>query len=372
MLYSLVYSEIILKGKNRKTFQNALLKNIRLALGDVSFRKSGGRLLIETPSDDYEKELEVFGRIFGIDYASPVFPVSKDVAAITELLSKHTFKGKICVKTKRADKDFPKSSEQVNREVGQYLVDRGASVDLKNPDQIIFIDILDNHALVYFQKMRCFGGLPVGSGGRVLSLLSGGIDSPVASWFMMKRGCTVDFLHLHNLASNSDVEKSKISRITERLKTYHQPRMRLFIAPYTEFYKATMSLGGRRELVVFRRFMLRLANAIAAEHRAKALVTGDSLGQVASQTLDNLCATDDASSIPVLRPLIGYNKQEIIDLSIKLGLYDDERYRDCCSLAAHSSPSTKVKKEAARNIEKKLEVEKIVEKTMKQTDVIEF
>jgi thiamine biosynthesis protein ThiI len=372
MLYSLVFSEITLKGKNRKRFQNSLLRNIRSALGSVSYRKLGGRLLLETGSEDYRGDIEALRNIFGIDYVSPVFPVKKDVGAIKELLSAYELKGKISVRTKRADKTFPISSGNVNREVGQYLVERGASVDLKNPDHTVFIDILQDQALVYFMKVRCFGGLPVGSSGRVLSLLSGGVDSPVSSWLMMKRGCAVDFLHLHNLPDNSDVEKSKIVRILLQIKKYHQPKIRLFIAPYSEFYGATLQLGGRSELVVFRRFMLKLANAIAAKNHLKALVTGDSLGQVASQTLENLCTTDIVSQIPVLRPLIGYNKQEIIDLSKKIGLYDAEDYRDCCSLAAHSSPSTKVKAGAAMKLEGKLDIDEVVRKTLEKTEMLEI
>lgn len=371
MLYSLVYSEITLKGRNRKKFQNALLRNIKAALGRVSYRKSGGRILIETESRDYEGELAILRNIFGIDYVSPVFPVEKDTSAIMNLLSKHDLRGKIRVRAKRADKSFPKSSEEINREIGSYLVGRGCSVDLKNPDHTIYIDILGDNALLYFQKEKCFGGLPVGSSGRVISLLSGGIDSPVSSWMMMKRGCSVDFLHLHNLPRNSDVKDSKIMRVLRQLKRFHQPKMRLFIAPYSEFYKATMSMGGRSELVVFRRFMLRLASAIAEQNHIKAVVSGDSLGQVASQTLDNLCATDGASSIPLLRPLIGFNKQEIIDLSKKTGLYDEGNYRDCCSLAAHSSPSTKVKRAAAENLEEKLDVEELVKKTLELTEMVE-
>ncbi len=372
MLYSLVYSEITLKGRNRKKFQNALLRNIKAALGRVSYRKSGGRILIETESEDYEKEIGVLRNVFGIDYVSPVFPLERSTEAIKELLSKHELKGKIRVRAKRADKEFPKSSDEINREIGAYLVERGSSVDLKNPDHTVFIDILHEQALVYFQKTRCFGGLPVGSSGRVLSLISGGIDSPVSSWLMMKRGCSMDFLHLHNLPNNSDVRDSKIMRTLMQLKRYHQPKMRLFVAPYDEFYKATMSIGGRSELVVFRRFMLKLGNKIAEDNHVKALVTGDSLGQVASQTLDNLCATDEASAIPVLRPLIGYNKQEIINLSKEMELYDIEDYRDCCSLAAHSSPSTKVKTGAARTLESKLDIDEVVRKTLEKTEMIEI
>lgn len=371
MLYSLVYSEITLKGRNRKHFQNVLLKNIKAALGRVSYQKSGGRITIETESQNPEEELAILKNIFGIDYVSPVFPVERDIEAIKKLLSKHEFRGKIRVRTKRADKGFPKTSNEISREIGRFLVERGCSVDLRNPDHTVYIDILHENALVYFQKERCFGGLPVGSSGRVISLISGGIDSPVSSWLMMKRGCSVDFLHLHNLPDNSDVLDSKIMKALKQLKRYHQPKMRLFIAPYSEFYKATMSMGGRRELVVFRRFMLRLANAIAEENHIKAVVTGDSLGQVASQTLDNLCASDEASAIPVLRPLIGFNKQQIINLSKEIGLYDEGDYRDCCSIAAHSSPSTKVKSDAAKAIEEKLEIEKIVRKTLEKTTMVE-
>jgi thiamine biosynthesis protein ThiI len=163
-------------------------------------------------------------------------------------------------------------------------------------------------------------------------------------------------------------------KILKQLKFYHPPTIRLFTAPYSEFYKKSLKLDPRSELVVFRRFLLRLGNALAKEHGYKALVTGDSLGQVASQTLDNLYATNEASELPVLRPLISFNKQEIVDLAREIGIYRTsvEPYKDCCSLVAHKNPSTKVKLGAARRMEEKIGIEKIVEKTLEETEVKEL
>jgi thiamine biosynthesis protein ThiI len=189
----------------------------------------------------------------------------------------------------------------------------------------------------------------------------------------MKRGAMVDLLHMHNLPANRDVMDSKIARIVKVLKQYHPPRMRLFIAPYVEFFDQFLSIETRSELVVFRRFLLMLANRIAERHGHRALVTGDSLAQVASQTLENLATTDEASALPVFRPLIGFNKQEIIDLSRDIDLYDIsiEPYQDCCSLVANRNPSTRVKLEEARRVEEKLKIGDLLEKTIAAVEVVD-
>lgn len=368
-MYCAVFSEVTLKGKNRKDFEKALERNVRASLGCQTTMR-GGRLLVHT--DDPQAAAKI-RKVFGIDSFSPCVSVLADIEAIRKAVAARSFKGKsIRVATRRSDKRFPLSSQRVNEIVGKDLVDRGSTVDLTHPEHTVYIDILEDRALVAFERTRCHGGLPVGSSGKVLALLSGGIDSPVAAWLMMKRGSMVDLFHMHNLPATRDVLESKIMRIGKILKGYHPPRMRLFIAPYVEFFDEFLSFESRSELVIFRRFLLMLANRIAAEHGHRALVTGDSLAQVASQTLENLAATDEASEMPVFRPLIGFNKQEIIDLSREIGLYDlsIETYQDCCSLVAHRNPSTRVRLDEAKRIEEKMGIGTLVEKTLAAVDVV--
>ena len=373
MLYNAVFSEITLKGKNRKFFTNLLLNNIRSAM-KCRIYNEGARIIIDT---EEENALAILKNTFGIDKISPCISVEPQINQIRKAVSscgKDFTDSTIRVDTRRDDKKFSLTSQQLNEIIGADLVEAGAKVDLENPLHTVRIRILRDKALISFEEIKSYGGLPVGSSSRVLSLLSGGIDSPVSSWLVMKRGCTVDFLHLHSFPDNSEVFESKIIDIIKRLKAFHPPRIRLFTAPYTEFYKKTLSMDRRNELVVFRRFLLRLGNALAAEHGYKALVTGDSLGQVASQTLENLYATNEASAIPVLRPLITFNKQEIVDLAKKIGIYDISvaQYKDCCSLVAHKSPSTRAKLGAVKKIEDEICIASVVEKTLENTEIMEF
>jgi thiamine biosynthesis protein ThiI len=370
-VYVAVFSEITLKGRNRRDFERVLERNVRSVLR-CSTTMRGGRLLIHTDDPGAPEKLR---KIFGIDLAAPCISVEPEIEAIRSEVARHSFTGlSIRVVTRRSDKSFPLNSQRVNEIVGADLVARGASVDLTNPDRTVYIDILGDRALIAFEKIPCRGGLPVGTAGRVLTLLSGGIDSPVAAWMMMKRGCQVDFLHIHNLSGTEDVMRSKIERMIEILEEYHPPKTRLFLAPYVEFFDNFLSIESRSELVVFRRFILRLGNELARRHRHRALVTGDSLAQVASQTLENLHATDEASDYPVFRPLIGFNKQEIVDLSREIGLYDVsiEPYPDCCSLIAHRNPRTRVKLEDVKSIEERMGIEEVVKRTLEQTDAVEF
>lgn len=377
-MISIHFSEIILKGRNRGFFESLLVKNIRSSLehaGRFDIAKKEGRILVSAEDEDAAKDALM--KTFGVDSILPSIPAKPDIKDIESVVLSHSdhLVGKaIKVETRRADKRFKTTSPRVNEIIGKALVDSGCRVDLTNPDETVFIEILSDRALISFERHKGLGGLPVGSSGRVLSLLSGGIDSPVSSWLMMKRGCTVDFLHVHSFAENKDIRDSKMMKIIEAIREYSPEKMRLFVAPYSEFYKKALSMNPRSELVVFRRFLLRLANGLAEKHGCKGLVTGDSIGQVASQTLDNIFATDEASHIPVFRPLVAFNKQEIVDLAKRIGTYESsiEPYKDCCSLVAHKSPSTKLKLEKAKRIEQEMGIEKIVEKTLELCDVVEF
>ena len=222
-------------------------------------------------------------------------------------------------------------------------------------------------------KKKGLGGLPVGSSGKVLSMLSGGIDSPVASWLMMKRGCTVDFLHLHAFPTNEKAKKSKMMKLVKQLKKYSPVKMKIYLVPYGKFYEKSFHMSGRTELVVFRRFIFRIAGKIAEKEKHLGFVTGDSVGQVASQTLQNLNVVNKIAEYPVYRPVISYDKNEIVGIAEKIGTYEIsiEKYKDCCSLVAEKHPATKAKMRFVEIEEEKIDIEKLVEETMKKMSVVE-
>lgn len=380
MLISLSCSEVTIKGANRRRFEDILESNIRAALsgmGPVTVSRRAGRMLVTAEGGQEDAFVPALGRVFGIDSISVCAKTAPDLAEIekTVLASLPELQGrKIRVEAKRSDKGFPLGSQEVNRRIGAALVRNGCGVDLENPQKTVYVDILKDEALVSLGKSKGLGGLPVGSSGRLLSLLSGGIDSPVSSWMMMKRGCSVDLLHVHQSRGSKDVLGSKISRLAAALRAYSPKRVRLYLAPYDEFYKKAMSADGRRETVLFRRFLFRLGSALAEKHGYQGLVTGDSVGQVASQTLQNILATDEASGVPVFRPLAAFNKQEIVDLAERIGTYRDslEDYKDCCSLISSRSPSTSVPREAARRMEAAMGMDSIVAKTLEQIEAFDI
>ncbi len=370
----------MIKGGNRRFFESLLVRNVLANLGGGEFkvRKESGRILLKSEKfTDETAARNIISKTFGVDSLS--FPV-QSIADIKEieaavLAGSGALSGKsIKVDTKRSDKGFPMTSPQVNSIVGRALVEAGCSVDLDNPDVTVSIEILPGRALIFTEKFRGPSGLPVGSSGNVLSLLSGGIDSPVSSWMMMKRGCVVDFLHLHQSPTNREVMDSKMARILRTLRAFSPAPLRIHVAPYTEFYKRSMALDPKIELVVFRRFLYHMANSLAAKHGYKGVVSGDSVGQVASQTLDNIFASDGASEIPVFRPLAGFNKQEIIDVARKIGTFEPsiEPYKDCCSLVAQKRPSTRVQPDLAMKAEQDIGINDIVEKTLTQTEIFEI
>jgi thiamine biosynthesis protein ThiI len=377
-IISVHFAEIALKGRNRSDFENALVANVRAALGPGAGRieRTESRILIH-PKVDAAEASQKLGKVFGIAWFSPSYVVGRDIGGIKELVlekSKGIMGRKLRVEASRADKSFLMTSPDINREVGQALEQGGHSIDIRNPEQRIYIEILRDRALVSFGRIPGPGGLPVGTAGKVLSLLSGGIDSPAASWLMMKRGCAVDFLHIHSGAYAKEALESKIPRLVRKLREYSPLRCRLFIAPYTEFYKKSLNADPKAELVVFRRFILRLAERIARENGHLGIVTGDNIGQVASQTLENLAAVADSTTLPVYRPLLTYDKQEIVALAERIGTYriSIEEYKDCCSLVAAKHPSTRVRPEKARAIEEEIGIGSIIEKTLEQAECVEI
>ncbi|MFH2105748.1 MAG: tRNA uracil 4-sulfurtransferase ThiI [Candidatus Micrarchaeota archaeon] len=382
-LLNIHYSaELSLKGENRIEFEKVLVDNLKYALHGIEYErieKKERRILVYlNEKTDIEKAHQAIARIFGISWFALSYSLERDIKKLADCVldyAKKNYSGKkIKIETTRSDKTYSKTSMDLSMEIGKIIENAGVGIDVKKPDEKIFIEIMRNQFLVSFGKIQGLGGLPIGSSNRLLCLLSGGIDSPVASWLMMKRGCEIDFLHIHNYPSDEEVVKSKIAELIKVLRRYLPFKTRLHVVSYQEFNQATMDVDPRLELVLFRRFIAKLASEMCKENRMFGVITGDSMGQVASQTIENLYATDEAFTVPVYRPLIAYDKQDIIYLAQKIGTFDlsIEKYKDCCSLVAAKHPSTRVKLEDVKRIEHEIGIDEILEKTMKEISVVEI
>jgi len=361
--------ELTLKGKNRAVFEKRLIDNIKAVLPKSKIKKLRGRILLYSENPD--NAIDCLKNIFGISWFSKSAEVSKNIGRISSTIGRSIGNEAVKIETRRADKKFPKTSIEISQEVAENLYEKGKNPVVKNYEKMILVEILKDKAVVTLDRIKGLGGLPYGSSGKVLNLLSGGIDSPVAAWLMMRRGCSMEFFHVHPF-TNKKIKKTKIYELVERLSEFSPKPLKLHVAPYNEFYKKIDYITPSDRMIVFRRFIFRLGNKIARRNRAKALVTGDSLGQVASQTLSNLDAVGSVSSIPVFRPLIGMDKQEIIDIGRKIGTYDIavKPYKDCCALVAEKHPSIKPEIDRITEIEKEIKIEKIIEKTLERTEKI--
>jgi thiamine biosynthesis protein ThiI len=272
--------------------------------------------------------------------------------------------GSFRISARRAFKTYPMTSVELNRALGAFVLERVATrVDLEHPEVEIVVEVLPDEAFVSLDRRPGPGGLPVGAGGTVAALLSGGIDSPVAAWRMMKRGCRVVFVHFHSVPYLPPTSQAKARALVERL-TEWQYDSRLYLVPFGEIQReVVLSVPGPARVVVYRRLMVRIAEAIARRTGALALTTGESLGQVASQTLENITRIDEAASMPVLRPLIGMDKLEITDTAQRLGTFEIsiEPDADCCTLFTPRHPATRMTETELRAAEARLEVERLVE-----------
>jgi thiamine biosynthesis protein ThiI len=370
MMILIRYHEIALKGRNRPFFVERLIQNLRRAtadLGDAKVRVLGGRLSLELPEGTpWEALRERIASVFGVANFSRATGVPTDLdalksAAVTALRD-HPF-ASFRVTTKRSHKGFLKNSGEVDREVGAAVQQAlGKKVDLEHPELTLFVEILRDQIFYSLEKIRGPGGFPVGSSGRVLALLSGGIDSPVAACRMMKRGCTVTLAHFHAfpLQDHTTIDKT---RDLARLLTRFQFRTRLLLVPFGPVQQEIVaSCPAPLRVVLYRRFMVRIAEALARRTRAKALVTGESLGQVASQTLDNMSVIDEAAHGVILRPLVGMDKEEITEEARRIGTYAVSTLpdQDCCQLFVGKSPSTAATLEEVRRAEEALGVSELV------------
>ncbi|HMZ57058.1 MAG TPA: tRNA uracil 4-sulfurtransferase ThiI, partial [Nitrospira sp.] len=381
------YHELALKGRNRDFFEQRLVRNLRLALKDLKIRRIEslqGRIRVTIPdSASPALVIERVRRTCGVsnvlltesvplDLRTPDLTLLKQVAE--RQLAEHTFQS-FRVTAKRADKRLPLTSMDVEREVGGYLFDvTGKSVKLKQPDLTLYIELLTNEAHVAARKVQGPGGMPVGTSGKVACLISGGIDSPVAAYRMMKRGCKAVFVHFSGRPLVSRASEEKVQELVQLLTTY-QYESRLHIIPFGEIQREIVANAPAPfRVVLYRRIMVRIAQELARRERCWALVTGDSLGQVASQTPENLSVIEDAAELPVLRPLIGMDKIEITEQAQQIGSFATsiEPDQDCCKLFVPLHPSTKTRLDDILRVERSLEISAFVKQGVEKAELSTF
>ncbi len=358
------YAEIGLKGKNRRYFEQRLVFNIKNALPEARVELLHGRILVFC--DDKRAE-EVLKKVPGIANFSFVERSSSDMEKIEEkvvsLMSGMEFDS-FRMTVVRSDKSFPFSSQEAGARLGAaVLKSKSVQVNLDDPQVNCHVEITPRETYIYTQKIEGEGGLPVGTGGKCVSLLSGGIDSPVSSFKMARRGMKSCFVHFHAYPVTSSASIEKVRRIVETLSEI-QGKSTLYLVPFAEIQsKILLSVKENMRVIVYRRIMMRIAQSIAHKEKAKALVTGESLGQVASQTAENLVCTDASVSLPVFRPLIGDDKKDITDNAKRIGTYDISILpeEDCCVRFLPRHPETKACLEAVTKEEEELSIEEIVE-----------
>ncbi len=376
------YQEIALKGKNRPWFLGRLVRNLKRALSGldvVDVRSLMGRVEIQLgPGTSREAAGERVRRTFGIANYSFARRTALDLDVITSAIlddlrdrSVSSFR----VSVRRADKRFPMTSPQVEREIGGRIKQaRGWMVDLDDAELTVHVELLTHEAFYFFGKERGAGGLPTGTAGRVTCLLSGGIDSPVAAHRMMKRGCAASFVHFHSYPILSRASMEKARELVQLLTTWQQ-RSRLYFVAFGDIQQQVMlAVPGPMRVIVYRRLMLRIAEKIALARGAKGLVTGDVVGQVASQTLENLQVIGSVATLPVFRPLIGMDKQEIMDEARALGSYSISIVpdQDCCTLFTPRNPLTRGRLANVEAAERALPLDEIVEKAAASAVVEDF
>ena len=376
------YHEIALKARNRPFFVNQLVRNLKRATADFPVRriqKLPGRVLLELAGENAAQEVaERVRRVFGVANCCSALRCDLDLEALKNTAAKalagrpfQTFR----VTARRAYKTFPLTSPQLNEILGTFVLERfPARVDLKNPELTLFVDILPKEAFIYLEKVRGPGGLPVGVAGRVIALLSGGIDSPVAAYRMMRRGCQVSFVHFHG-APFLDRRTQEKAREIVKLLTRYQYTSRLYLVPFGEAQQeVVVNTPAPYRVLLYRRLMARIAEHLASLEGAKALVTGESLGQVASQTLENLTVIEEAVKLPLFRPLIGMDKEEITEQAKEIGTYEIsiQRDQDCCTLFVPRHPATRATMDDIGRAEMTLDLDRLVKAGAERTDLEAF
>lgn len=370
--------ELALKGLNRSTFEDILVKNIRRRLksaGDFDYIKSQSTIIIEPKDEncDFEAAQEAVSRIFGIAGFSRAAAVEKDFDKVIEISGAYlegalknakTFK----VEAKRSDKKFPLTSPEISREMGGHLLSvyPHLKVDVHNPEVTVMVEVRDKYIFLHGTQIKGAGGMPVGTGGKAGILISGGIDSPVAAWMMAKRGIELTAIHFASPPYTSKRAEMKVVTLLEKVAKY-SGRMTMFTVPFTEIQEQIKD-NCPEELftLIMRRAMMKAAEKIARKENCQALITGESVGQVASQTIYALACTDAAANMPVFRPLIGMDKDEIIEISRKIDTFETSilPYEDCCTVFTPKHPKTRPNLGDIEKAEQLIPLEELVEEAV--------
>ncbi|MDD7403475.1 MAG: tRNA uracil 4-sulfurtransferase ThiI [Butyribacter sp.] len=387
--FLLKYAEIGIKGKNRYKFENALCEQIRYRLekieGDFEVIREQGRIFVEAKGEfDFDDAIEAMSRVFGVSSISPVEMIEdKEWGNLTKAVGdfverqyggqKFTFK----VKSRRSDKHYPYTSPEICVEMGSYLLERfpELSVDVHNPEVLIWVEVREK-AYVYSKVYQGACGMPLGTNGKAMLLLSGGIDSPVAGYMIAKRGVFIDAVYFHAPPYTSERAKQKVVDLAKLVSRY-AGKIRLHVVNFTDIQMYIYEQCPHEELtIIMRRYMMRIAETLAKENDCLGLITGESIGQVASQTMQSLAATNDVCELPVYRPLIGFDKQEIVDISEKIGTYETsiQPYEDCCTIFVAKHPVTKPNIKVIRRSEEKLteKIDQMVQEALDTVEVIEI
>lgn len=381
-ILSISYGELALKGLNRRYFEDQLISNIKRAIKDLGYEKiykEQGKLYIEANEDDFPQMINRLKKVFGLVNISPCIRTEKNIediekAAIEIMKEKtknqaiKTFK----VESKRADKTFPIKSPGLSSKIGGVILKNFSdlTVDVHKPDTILYIDIKQK-AYIYTERIKGYGGLPVGTNGKALLLLSGGIDSPVAGFMMAKRGVEISAVHYHSYPFTSERSEEKVKELASILSRY-TGKIKMFSVNILEIQKEINAKCKENEMTILsRRFMMRIAEKIALREGIHGLITGESLGQVASQTIQSLSVTNAAVNLPVFRPLIGLDKLDIVEIAKDIETYETSilPYEDCCTVFLPKHPVTKPKLEDIIKSEELLEVDSLIERALENMKV---
>lgn len=381
------YGEIVLKGLNRPVFEEKLISNIKKSisfLGKISIIRSQARIFIEPQDDayDFEAAMEKLVKVFGIVSVSPVLKIKSDmddikqyslemVKKLMECQRHKTFK----VETKRGDKKFPLQSPEISAELGGFILDNvpGLSVDVHNPSFTLYVEVRES-TYIYSTIIPSFGGLPVGTNGKALLLLSGGIDSPVAGWMMAKRGVEIEAIHFYSYPYTSERARDKVIELGRILAGFCN-KINLHIVPFTEIQLEINDKCPQDQItIVMRRAMMVISEMIANKTGSQALITGESMGQVASQTIQSLAVTNAAVKMPVFRPLIGMDKNEVIEIARKINTFETSilPYEDCCTVFVAKHPKTRPKLAEIEKHEATLQLTELIEKAIQETEVLQL
>lgn len=374
--------EIFLKGLNRGKFERQLMNNIKKRLADIEYEivVDQGRYFIK--AQDVEAAVERVRKVFGVVEVCLVTEVERDLTSIKEEVLKmvseikpKTFK----IETNRANKKFPLNSIEASRDIGGYVLHHygeGLEVDVKNPECLVNVEIREKGAYIFTSKdkIKAVGGLPYGINGSTMLMLSGGIDSPVAGYLMARRGVALNCVYYHSHPYTSERAKDKVKELAKILSEYAE-KVKLYIVPFTEIQMAIINGCREDELtIIMRRFMMRVACELAERNGVQSVSSGESIGQVASQTMEGLIVSTDCADRPVFRPLVTMDKTDIMNIAREIGTYETSilPYEDCCTIFVPKHPKTKPRLEEMRKSESVLDIEALVNKAIEETEIITY